>query len=76
MTASNGVLIAAGWRRRQLDTMIRRQLTWHTKNARLMAKTKSTNTSHLGCAAVDRYDITKLLCEFLYRDTLEVYEYL
>jgi hypothetical protein len=37
MTATNGVLIAAGWRRRQLDTMIRWQFTRDTKNARLIA---------------------------------------
>lgn len=38
MSTLNGVLIAAGWRRRQLDTLIRRQLTRHTKTHILWPK--------------------------------------
>lgn len=76
MSASNGVLIAAGWRRRQLNTMIRRQLTCDTKNARLIAK-KATltqrGTRHAEPASpnthfyVDSYTATHFNFTILYK---------
>lgn len=53
MITTNGVLIVAGWRRRQLDTMIRRQLKRKTQK-RTFNSQKSRSHANTSRAALLR----------------------